>query len=296
MDDTLWQLTVECGADGEDVVAALLEKHFSSSPSIYTDAETQRRAVTVYLPADDKPTFLQRESLRAALASLRDESFAPGRVRLRRLEKKTWAEAWRRHFKPISIGTSLLIKPSWSRRQPKLGQAMVILDPGLAFGTGQHPTTEFCLRQLVRERADDTPLSVLDLGTGSGILAIAAASLGYRPVHALDNDPICIKVGRRNAASNGVAKQIRFQTVDLTNATFKVGRRYDLICANLIYDLLLSERKTILRLLESDGRLVLAGILSHQFAKIEAAYGKLGLCLVRKQRRKEWMSGIFKAR
>ena len=103
-----------------------------------------------------------------------------GKIEIAKVKREDWAESWKRHFHPIEIGKTLLVKPSWSKKRPAKNQAVVILDPGLSFGTGQHPTTSFCLHQIARGRKNGTPRpSFLDIGTGSGILAIAAAKLGY---------------------------------------------------------------------------------------------------------------------
>lgn len=290
---TLWQITVGCDADAAPAVVDILEAAFATPPSTYTDAETERCFVSVYLPLAKKPTAPQKQHLQASVANLGHQGVQPPRIRVQRLEEKAWAEAWRRHFKPISLGAKLLIKPSWSRQRPRRGQAVVVLDPGLAFGTGQHPTTDFCLRQIARG-VKPLARSFLDLGSGSGILAIAAARLGYKPVHAVDNDPVCIRVGRRNAKANRLLGSVQFRIVDLTSPDPGFHRRYDLVCANLIYDLLLQERSKIIGLVEPGGALVLAGILSRQFAQVRRAYENAGWKLVQCKEQKEWTSGLFR--
>src|ERR1019366_8464695 len=154
----------------------------------------------------------------------------PGRISLLGVSREDWAESWKLHFKPLLIGSALLLKPSWSRRRPGKGQAVVVLDPGLSFGTGRHPTTAFCLRQLVARRRSGESQSCLDIGTGSGILAIAAAKLGYAPVDAFDFDPEAVRIARANARRNGVAARIRFQRRDLTKLPRRSARQYSLIC------------------------------------------------------------------
>jgi ribosomal protein L11 methyltransferase len=249
----------------------------------------------------------------------------PGGVRVQSVRREDWAESWKRHFKPIDIGKALLLKPSWSKRQPRAGQAVAILDPGLSFGTGQHPTTEFCLRELVRcqtnpERGrspsaarewkgstpkfrrstEDRPAatrgrsrSFLDIGTGSGILAIAAVKLGYTPVHAFDFDPQCLLVARANARLNRVQHKLQLTHADLTKLRRRAARRYDVVCANLLANLLIAERDRILARVKPHGILVLAGILKNEFAEVQCAYGKAGWCLVRSKAQKEWRSGAF---
>src|SRR5262249_3273167 len=145
-----------------------------------------------------------------------------------------WAESWKRHFRPVEIGSRLLLKPSWSRRRPRKNQVLLVLDPGLSFGTGQHPTTRFCLEQLVAFASRNR--SFLDLGTGSGILVIAAKKLGYRRVTAIDSDPDAVRIARANAKRNRLEEKLRLVHQDLTR--LPVGwRKHDLVCANLGYEL-----------------------------------------------------------
>ena len=140
-----------------------------------------------------------------------------------------------------------------------------MLDPGLSFGTGRHPTTAFCLRQLAARHRPGKVQSCLDVGTGSGILAIAAAKLGYGPVDALDYDPESIRVARANARRNGVSARIRFRQQDLTRLPRRSSKKYSLVCANLVSSLLLAERDRILARLDRGGLLVVAGILNEEF-------------------------------
>jgi ribosomal protein L11 methyltransferase len=187
----------------------------------------------------------------------------------------------------------LLIKPSWSRRKPKPGQASLVLDPGLSFGTGQHATTGFCLREIARRQRPGVKQSFLDVGTGSGILALAAAKLGYAPVHAFDFDPDAVRVARANAKRNGVHAKLRINQQDVTKLPAKAPRQYDLVCANLISTLLIAERKRISGLVRPDGELVLAGILRKEFGEVQAAYETLGMRLTASRSEREWRSGAF---
>jgi ribosomal protein L11 methyltransferase len=213
---------------------------------------------------------------------------------VRKMAWENWAESWKRHFKPIEIGARLLIKPGWSRRKPKANQAAVVLDPGLSFGTGQHATTRFCLEQIVAFRRHQRKQSMLDVGTGSGILAIAAAKLGYAPVHAFDCDPVAVRIARANAAANGVVNKVRLARKDV--AAEPTPRRHDLICANLLADLLIAERRRLAGWLKPGGRLVLAGILKLQFRDVQRAFESAGLQLVSCATEREWRSGAFAVR
>jgi len=136
----------------------------------------------------------------------------------------------------------------------------------------------------------------LDIGTGSGILAIAAAKLGCQPVRAFDFDPESVRVARANARVNHVAGKIKIARDDVTKLPLRPSRRYDLVCANLISNLLIAERRKIVAQLNRGGTLVLAGILKSEFAQVQTAFEDLGMKLVAGKSEKEWRSGSFRFR
>jgi ribosomal protein L11 methyltransferase len=292
----LWKLSVATSQEAEETVVELLAARFGEPATIYTDLAKGETTVTVYLHTRPDWSKAAQARLSRALEETGglNSSVPRSRVTLTQLRSEDWAEAWKRHFKPLEIGTRLLIKPSWSRRRAKRGQVTVVLDPGLSFGTGQHPTTSFCLKQLTRHRMADQAQSLLDIGTGSGILAISAAKLGYQPVDAFDVDRDAIRVARANARLNEVFARIRFQQQDLTRVACHSGSNYCVICANLTCDLLLIQRDRILGQLEKGGILILAGILKTEFDRIQAEYQASGLRLVGSRTEREWRSGTFR--
>ena len=311
----LTKISIATTLEAEEAVAELLLRVLGQTPSTYTDAETRETTVSTYLEIPTAWNTAAREELRAGLALLTECGLAvgTGEITTTKVRREDWAESWKRHFKPLAIGDALLIKPSWVKQKPRKGQAVVVLDPGLSFGTGHHATTGFCLKQLVavKEGAGEDaaslrrplarnpnlnpapPLSLLDIGTGSGILAIAAAKLGYAPVRCFDFDPDSVRVAKANAAQNGVAHLVKPVRHDLTKLPATSATRYHVVCANLIYDLLIAERDRILSRLRPDGVLVLAGILQSQFPKVERAYRQAGLKLIATEVEKEWQSGAF---
>ncbi len=294
---TLWRISVATTLEAEDAVAALLERLLGEAPSSYFDLELQASLVSVYLQQPGAPTPAVRRSLRAGMAEIQACGLAvgSGRISIERVRKEDWAESWKRHFKPLEIGRSLLIKPSWSRRRPKKDQAVVILDPSLSFGTGQHATTSFCLSEVAHYAGKGAVRSFLDIGTGSGILAIAAAKLNYQPIFAFDFDPDSVRVARVNAQTNHVFKKIQLTQDDATRLPLRPKRRFDLVCANLISNLLVAERKRIVAQLNQGGTLVLAGILKTEFAMVQAAFAGLGWELMNTEVLNEWQSGSFRA-
>jgi ribosomal protein L11 methyltransferase len=292
----LWRISVATRPEAEDVITDLLARLFACPASAYVDADTGHTTVAVY--CDTKPSGLaaKRAALRSGLKHIREcgIQLGSGKISVTQIKREDWAESWKRHFKPLEISRTLLVKPSWSRRRPKRGQAVVVLDPGLSFGTGQHPTTSFCLRELVRGRRAELPQSFLDIGTGSGILAIAAAKLGYAPVHAFDFDPEAVRVACANAKVNREQNRVRIERKDVTKLSVRPALQYDVVCANLISTLLIAERRRIVRLLRPGGVLVLAGILRVEFGLVATAFKSLGLRLVASKADKEWRSGAFR--
>ncbi len=292
---SLWRLAVEASAETEDAISELLLHQFAQSPVSYTDAESSITTITVFLPRKPAWTPAAGAALSEQIRSLNRFGLHLGRVKLslKRVPRQDWAESWKRHFKPLPIGRSLLIRPSWSRVRPRKGQAVLVLDPGLSFGTGQHPTTAFCLEQLAALRPRASAQSFLDLGTGSGILALAAARLGYAPVEALEFDPDAIRIAQRNARRNRLAARVRFRRADVLQLPRRPPRQFSVICANLTADLLLAAKGRIIAGLHRDGRLVLAGVLASEFGRVRTAYERGGLRLVASRRESEWRSGVF---
>ena len=304
----LWRVSVTTSLDAEDAVTEMLGKLFGAAAAAYFNLETGVSTISVF--RDQK---LDSSKVRAELSVelKRIEScglkIGAGKIEIAKVKREDWKESWKRHFHPMEIGAALLIKPSWIKQRPKKGQVVVILDPGLSFGTGQHPTTSFCLNQIVAAVCDRRSLqtatqrrsqsaatfSFLDIGTGSGILAISAAKLGYAPVHAFDFDPESVRVAKENARKNRVDAKLKPTRSDITKLPLKPTRQYDLVCANLISNLLIAEKQRIANRLKPDGILVLAGILAVEFSEVERAFAKLKLKLVAKRVENEWCSGSF---
>jgi ribosomal protein L11 methyltransferase len=290
---TLWQVSVTTAKEAEDAVAALLERLFGQRASIFSAESGSTSTATIYSAKTRQLVHSKRDALEAGLKHLANcgLDLPDAQVLIRKVPREDWSASWKKHFKVLEIGSELVIKPSWSKRRAKRGEAVVTLDPGLSFGTGQHPTTAFCLEQLVAARKEGS--SLLDIGSGSGILAIAAVKLGYKPVRALDNDPTAVRVAKANARQNRVEHKLTITRQDLTRLSAKSTSLWDVICANLTQDLLLSEHDRILARLRPGGRLVLAGLLVSQFPAVVEAYTAAGLRLDAAREEAEWKSGAF---
>lgn len=287
------QVTVVTSAEAEEPVSALMERLFGIWPSIYGNVETGVSAASIFSRA--KPSEI-RGAVPELKEGLRDlEEFgiriAPGEVKISRVKREDWSESWKKYFKTIEVGRKLMIKPSWSKQKAKEGQAVVVLDPGLSFGTGQHATTSFCLREVVRQSGKGMK-GLLDIGCGSGILAIAAAKLKFGRVEAFDFDPVAVRIAKKNCASNRV--KVAVSRRDLTKMPVASRQKFDVVCANLIADLLIERRETILNRVAEGGVVVLAGILAKEFEQVRSCYAEAGWELVRTKVEREWQSGTFK--
>jgi ribosomal protein L11 methyltransferase len=291
----LWKFSVITAPAAEEAVVEILQVLFQRAATSYTDFDSGRTTTTVFFEKKPKITATVGKQLQAALELLPKCGVNQRRagVSLTRIRNRDWAESWKHHFKPIQIGRALLIKPGWSKVSAKPGQATVVLDPGLSFGTGQHPTTAFCLRQVAALRKKERSQSFLDIGTGSGILAIAAAKLGYAPVVAFDYDPQAVRIARSNARRNLVLHKIDLAEQDVTTISRRSLGQHDVVCANLISTLLIQERKKIRNCVKSGGALVLAGILRKEIAPVEKAYRAVGMKLLALSEEKEWSSASF---
>lgn len=287
------QVSLSTTPEAEAAAGQLMHTVFGVVPSVFTHPE-RLPLLSVYLDETQTVTRAQRQAIDEGMEWIAECGLPVGdwKLAVKPLRREDWVDSWKRHFQPIRIGDKLLVRPSWRKDKAEKGQAVVVLDPGLSFGTGQHATTLFCLRQLVAHRRRG-PQSLLDVGTGSGILAIAGVKLGYRPVQAIDYDAEAVRVARDNARRNRVTTHLAPKAGDVTKLSVRARVKYDVVCANLFYDLLTANAHRLIARVKPDGVLVLAGILDTQFAEVQAAVEGQGMRLKKTARQGEWRSGTF---
>ena len=293
----VWQVSLDVPKCLEEPVTELLGALLEQPASAYCPLESELAVVSAYITDRSNWNAKKGSLLKEQIQSFFPEEAAglDLKIHCRKIKANDWQESWKRHFKPLEIGERLLIKPSWNKRKPKKNQQLIVLDPGLSFGTGQHATTRFCLEEIERLQSRTELQSLLDIGTGSGILAIAAVKLGFSPVKAFDFDPDSVQVTRENAEDNKVLDKIQITKSDLTKLKPDTRQRYDFVCANLTHDLLKSCAQTIVNRVKPGGSLLLAGILKEQFPAVKKCFQSLGFKQVRTQEEKEWKSGSFEA-
>ena len=201
-----------------------------------------------------------------------------------------WAESWKRFFHVEKISPRIVVRPSWEAYEAQPGERVITLDPGLSFGTGKHATTQACLKFLDALAAENPHRSVLDMGCGSGILAIGAKLLGFVEVRGFDNDPDCIQVSNENAAINGV--EVPFFLDDLSHP----HAAEDVVVANILAPVLIQFAAQVAGSAAPgpQARLVVSGILDEQYAVVRAAYEAQGLVEVESLLIENWRSGLFR--
>jgi ribosomal protein L11 methyltransferase len=213
--------------------------------------------------------------------------YTPEKPAFTLLADQNWATSWQQFFKPFEIVPDLVIKPSWEDYQPSPGQHILELDPGMAFGTGQHASTQMALALIKKSLQEVEPERALDVGTGTGILAMAAALFGVGQIIAIDNDPVAVAVAQENIENNKLTGQIKASTTPVAQIT----GTYNLVCANIVHDVLVEMAPVLTRLTTLGGHMVLAGILSgEQEDNIITVYKKQGCCLLDRRYQEEWVA------
>jgi len=209
-------------------------------------------------------------TIEAEIAARALEQFPVKGRAIREYAAEEWAESWKKHFKPMDIGQKLRVVPPWLAGQSS--RIELVINPGLSFGTGNHFTTRFCLEQLDRFVPQSGAKTMLDVGTGSGVLAIAAVKLGVEQALGVDFDPICVECSIENAAANGVAGQTTFRQHDITDGW--PDEKYDIVCANIYASLLIDNAATLLRI--AGKYLLLTGIREVELDGVADTFVRLG--------------------
>ena len=287
------ELAIQTDAEGAEAVAALLNEFVENGVAIEQTLIPEReqefdptQAFTVrafFSPAQRAQLARAQERL-WHLAQLRPMSTP----RVRELAEEDWAEAWKKHYTILHIGERLVIKPSWLEYTPQPDEVVIELDPGMAFGTGLHPTTRLCMRALeVYQRGAPR---VLDVGTGSGILAITAAKLGAREILALDTDILAVETATRNVVINRVEHIVQVVRGSLDETC----NQFDLICINILADVIVELAPALARAVNAEGLIIASGILAHQAEEVEEAFVEVGIETIERNQEDDWIALVGK--
>lgn len=265
--DALSNFLIECGAPGVVLKNNGLEAFFAgplAGPSLRRDIARFVDAITRLSPRAQKP-----------------------RLQWKIVKQTDWEHSWKRFIKPRRVGESLWVTPPWLA-PPKFRRRRVItIEPGMAFGTGTHATTRGCMEflEIVAARFDGENFSALDVGTGSGILAIAAARLGAREIRAIDNDPVALRVARENIRANGVAQRVHLSDAKPN----RIRSKFDVVLANLTAETIVELGADLEKKVVAKGFLVLSGIL-HRKASAVAGRFAARFRVLKRKRSGEWVT------
>ena len=247
------------------------------------DAES---VIRVYLPDNDQgiASFALIRNGMAELAES-DSSGLYGSLQITLVERddSQWTDTWKQYYKPIVISDRLAVVPVWEQFEAAPDQQILWMDPGAAFGTGSHETTALCLQYLSDMRLEGK--QVLDVGCGSGILGIAALLLGAERNLGVDIDELAVKAGNENAERNGVADRSAFVAGDLVE---KVSGQYDVVCANIVADVIKMLLGDIGKFMKEDAKLILSGIIEERAGEIRQAAKENGFCILDEQTKRGW--------
>lgn len=299
---TWLELTVLADQEAVEAVSEILARVASGGVSVEmpfrlvaeglaAEVDAARPAtVRAYLPAlDPAAAEAAVAEARRDLGHLQAFGLRPiGDITVTPVHEEDWAAAWKRHFPVLRVGRRLVIRPTWRRHRAAPADVVLALDPGMAFGTGLHPTTRLCLAG-IEAWADEGIVdgaTGIDVGCGSGILAIAAARLGAVRVDAVDTDPIAVEATVANARRNRLLRRIRAERGSVPYA----GGPYDLVMANLIASLLVQLAEPLAAAVRPGGRLLASGIFIDREAEVRDALGAARLRLVRRTGEGDWVA------
>lgn len=252
---------------------------------------TRAAIVRAYLPGSEEDAERGLiASVQEALWHLRAFGLREiGGLQARSVHEADWAESWKPAFPVQRIGRSIVIRPSWRRHRGAPGDVVLVVDPGIAFGTGLHPSTRLCLRQIERwsDEGRVTGARVLDVGSGSGILALAAARLGAARVVALDTDPLAVEATESNARRNRVARVVRAR-----RGSIPTGEPpFDLVLANLVASMIVEMAARLTAELRPEGgRLVTGGVFADREAEVRRALNAAGLHVLGRADEEDWVA------
>jgi ribosomal protein L11 methyltransferase len=292
MSDTLYTVVISTDAESGNIIDEMLPA-IELFPTSYFDRDDASAHIYLYYETEEE----MKEVLANVQASINgwQAIFNLDLSRLeifsKEIEKEDWTETWKAFFHVIEVSERLVVKPSWEDYDEKPGQIILEIDPGMSFGTGNHGTTRACLEYL-DEFAGDSAKSFMDMGSGSGILTMAASKLGYKDIAAFDYDEDAVRISKENfELSNCQGIDVFVQDLSL----YKASGEYDFVIANILATVLVANADKIVPALKksSESRLVLSGILHEQFDGVLEVFKKYGLKCIHRKQISEWSSGML---
>ena len=210
-------------------------------------------------------------------------SIGSGTVELSNVNQEDWESAWKQYFKPVHVTDRIVVKPEWEEYSPQEGEIVIEIDPGMAFGTGTHETTSMCINQIEKNlKAGDR---VIDIGSGSGILSMAAVLLGAEKATGVDLDPVAVRVALENVELNNLQDKIDILHGNLTDV---IREKADIVVANIMADIILILLEDVREFIKDDGLFISSGIIQEKRAAVEARLLEKNFSIVEVETKGEW--------
>ena len=290
MSNSWYKLSIRINNLAHDAISDFLDGH--GVPGVVV----KRNALEAYIDAAMLTPSLRSE-LKRLLGTIAKvwPRIKPAAVTWQQVKPDDWHEWWRRFIKPSRIGKHFWVTPPWLTPPNFRHRQVLTIEPGLAFGTGSHATTRSCgefIEEICARSFSGRNFSALDVGTGSGILAIIIAKLGGRSILATDNDPVALQVARENIIANGVGDRVNLSDRPLSC----IARRFPLVVANLTADTILALADGLSNKVATGGYLILSGILFRQREQIRRCFAAKRLKIVKQRRRQEWITLVMQRR
>ncbi len=272
--------------DGEaaEIVGELFNRYGHGGAVIETLAPNfDTVTVRTVIPHDDKHLLGKIE----ALLTLIGQALPNGlpQPELTPIGKSDWAESWKEHFHVVRIGQNFVIKPGWRDHSPGPDDIVIEIDPGLAFGSGLHPSSQLCLKLF--EDISLSGKSLFDVGTGSGVLSIAASKLGATPIRAVDIDDVAVRVAKENFELNNLTAQIE---TGVGSAAANGGQQWEIVVANILAHILIDLMPDLAASIAPAGKLILSGLISDQETNVTAAAATHGLRIIERRIEEDWVA------
>ncbi|MFC1855787.1 50S ribosomal protein L11 methyltransferase [Thermodesulfobacteriota bacterium] len=287
--DSYYEVTIKCEEIVSEALCTFLLEN-GALGAVENDTFRNKNSFSIRAYFADEQSFLNiRDALKDYLKKLKENfgDFKSYKITRKSLAGKNYQDAHKKYFKPIKISKRIVVKPDYEHYNKKPHENVIEINPNMAFGIGSHETTKMCIQYIDKllEAADDaTGLRILDAGTGTAILAIAAAKLGAKNIYGFDIDDVACEIAKENVLINGVADSVKIACHPID----KVKDKYDLVIANILSHILLSMKDELKRVVKRGGKLILSGILISQATGIIDGFTKIGFSLISKKEDGEW--------
>lgn len=296
---TYWEVGIEINPICADILCDIIQSNFEcegivTAEETYKNLEmiaTTENLLKAYIVADcidldEMQTFFHSERQNLIDLNIFSEDIGSWNIHVNKQEIVDWSKKWKEHWKPSKISERIVICPTWEQYEAKDDEIIVNIDPGNAFGTGTHATTQLCVKAC--EKYMKKSSTIADVGCGTGILAICAMKLGAKEADAVDNDPIAVETAMINAKVNNEL------TIDFKTATSDAlsSNKYDFVFANILHNVLAEIMSDLKRIMKIGAKIVLSGILEEKQQVVIDAFEKNNMKLIEKMQQKEWVAFV----